>query len=289
MKRNTLDRTSGNRKGDEKHKSFSLRAKHGIKGESFFESLIVEYSLPNHIVGSKDIGLDYICEWVHGDNPTGILFGVQIKSFTITPSRTPKLVKQCSDNNKLDEYRIKNSLFVINKGTLKYWKELGIPIYLFAVSINKTNQLDCYYKRFTPILTQDTLDIDNPDFYSEFYKANDSNEFLAFQNLEDKTGGFARDLFIDYIRCNYNKGIIVYPSPRSIGLNEFPEKDAVFGELVNEYRDKIMSTYNIIKDLLEKAPSLLSFIDSKNSSLYSMSSYSSYATLSPSPQKSDEE
>lgn len=269
----------------EKHKSFSLRTKHGIKGEAFFESLIVEFALPNHIVGSKDLGLDYFCEWVHGDNPTGILFAVQIKTFEIGKKIKPKLIKTLSDNNWLEQYRIVNTHFRINPETLNYWKRLGIPIYLFAVTLDdKTNGNDCYYKRFTPILTEDNLALGSYDPYSEFYKVNDNNRFLAFKHNEKRVGGFTRDLFIDYIRCNYYKGTITYLNPRDIGLNQFPEKDAVFGELVEKYRNKISSTYSSIKSFMEKYPGILLNLDINSSC---PGTATSYATEMP-PDYDDE-
>ncbi len=55
---------------DSGYKKYTAQAKAGIKGESFFEALVSDYSLPHHIVGLKDIGIDYICEWVYGDKPT---------------------------------------------------------------------------------------------------------------------------------------------------------------------------------------------------------------------------
>lgn len=62
--------------GNNQYKKYTAQAKAGIKGEAFFEALISDYSLPHHIVGSKDLGIDYICEWVYGDKPTGILYAV---------------------------------------------------------------------------------------------------------------------------------------------------------------------------------------------------------------------
>jgi hypothetical protein len=281
-------KTGKNNVCDKGNKSFSLRAKHGIKGESFFESLIVEYSLPNHIVGNKDLGLDYFCEWVHGEDPTGILFAVQIKSFVIG-NKKPKLIQRASINNKLDEYRIVNTLLKINSDTLGYWSRLGIPIYLFAIAIDDKNGcLDCYYKRFTPMLSKDNIDISSFDFYSEFYKVNDNNKFLAFSSSQDKFGGFARDLFIDYIRCNYHRGTIAYLNPRDIGLNEFPEKDAVFDQLVKEYRDKISDTYSKIKSLMDNFPGILP-LNIKNiccpGTAATISPYATYTPLSKDKKK----
>lgn len=107
--------------------------------------------------------------------------------------------------------------------------------------------VDCYYKRFTPVLTQ--ADKNQSDLC--FYKVNHSNSFIAFADSQRKTGGFARDLFIDYIRWNYYKGSIAYLNPREIGLNQFPAKN-IFPELFQAYQDKIISTYNITKIYIEQ-------------------------------------
>ncbi|MGH8067350.1 MAG: hypothetical protein ACRERE_19385 [Candidatus Entotheonellia bacterium] len=64
---------------NESYKRYTIQAKRWIKGEAFFEALISDYSLPHHIVSPKDVGIDYICEWVYGDRPTGILYAVQVK------------------------------------------------------------------------------------------------------------------------------------------------------------------------------------------------------------------
>jgi Domain of unknown function (DUF4365) len=44
------------------YKKYTRQAKAGIKGESFFESLISDYPIPHKIFGAKDVGLDFICE-----------------------------------------------------------------------------------------------------------------------------------------------------------------------------------------------------------------------------------
>lgn len=180
------------------YKKYTIQAKRGIKGEAFFESLIVDYSLPHQIVGSKDIGLDYICEWVYPNKPSGILFAVQIKTFSEKTAK-PKLVDKNDKFNGLDKFEIKNSNFKkIDEKTLLYWKGLEIPIYLFALCVDASEtSIDCYYKRFTDVLSQDT-DMSKIDYYSDFYKVNDGCKFRAFSDPDMRIKGFARDLFIGY-------------------------------------------------------------------------------------------
>ena len=67
---------------DSDYKKYTAQAKAAIKGEAFFETLVSDYSVPHRIKGPKDVGIDYICEWVYGDKPTGILYAVQVKTFS---------------------------------------------------------------------------------------------------------------------------------------------------------------------------------------------------------------
>lgn len=235
---------------DDTYKKYTMQAKRGIKGEAFFESLISDYSIPHRIAGPKDIGIDYICEWVFGDRPTGILYAVQIKTF-LEETAKPGFVEVDERLNGLHKYRIANPNLIIDEKTLHYWKGLGMPVYLFAIVQSFTNagdeRLDCYYKRFTPVLTtekkQEELD---------FYKVNNGTSFIAFAHPDERRLGFARDLFIDYMRWSYYKGSITYLKPRTIGLNQFEGEDAVFIDLLGEYRERVCLTYIKTRGFLEK-------------------------------------
>ena len=231
------------------YKKYTIQAKINIKGEAFFSSLISDYCIPHQITGSKDIGLDYICEWVYNDKPTGVLFAVQIKTFS-EDTALPKLLEEKNKYNHLKKYEIKNSNLNVGEKTMFYWKGFGIPVYLFAICLKNKNDIECFYKRFTPILTK-TDNFESINYSSDFYMVNNNNEFLAFEDKGKREYGFARDLFIDYTRCNYCKGSISYLNPRSIGLNQFPE-DNIFPDLFDEYKEAILRTYEKTKDNLEK-------------------------------------
>ena len=227
------------------YKKYTLQAKRGIKGEAFFESLISEYSLPNQIVGPKDIGIDYICQWVYEDKPTPVLYAVQVKTFSIKTAK-PESVGIERHLNLLEKYQINYNKLTIDDKTLWYWRTLGMPVYLFAICYEE-DKIDCYYKRFTPVLTQD----DKKQSELSFYKVNHNNSFIAFADSQRKIGGFARDLFIDYIRWNYYKGSIAYLNPHDIGLKQFPVRN-IFPELFQEYQEQIISTYNMTKSYIEQ-------------------------------------
>jgi len=231
------------------YKKYTIQAKRCIKGEAFFESLISEYSIPNHIVGPKDIGIDYICQWVNDNQPTQILFAVQVKTFSKEVTEVkPKGREQLGKNN-LEKYEIKNSDLIIDDKTLYYWRTFNIPIYLFAICDEGKN-LNCYYKRFTTVLTGAT-NINKKETF--FYKVNDGDSFKAFSDPQNRIGGFARDLYIDYIRCAYHKGAIIYLNARSIGLNQYPDKDwLVFKGIFKDYKDQINDNYIQTKNFLER-------------------------------------
>ena len=225
------------------YKKYTIKAKRAIKGEAYFESLISDYSIPHHVSGPKDVGIDYFCEWVFGDMPTGVLFAVQIKTFS-EDNISKKYMGVAKKFNGLSKYRIANSLLKISEKTLEYWKGLAIPIFLFVVTVKtKTNgeSLNCYYKRYTPTLSSNKK-LKGDEFYEGFFKVNRNNTFLAFKDPVNRTQGFARDLFIDYIRWNYYKGSIAYLNPRHIGLNQFPE-DNIFPEFFDQYKGQILETY----------------------------------------------
>ncbi len=221
------------------YKKYTKQAKSGIKGESFFESLVSDFSIPHRISGLKDVGLDYICEWAFGDKPSGVLFGVQVK--TLIDKRIKPKSFGISDLNGLEQHKIGSSKLKIDESTLTYWKGFGIPVYLFAIILERGDEedlLNCHYKRFSPILTSKATQ--NSE---HFYKVNGSNNsFLAFSNPQTRILGFARDLFIDYTRWNYYKGSITYLNPRHLGLMQFPE-EGVFKDLFSEYETQIHSTY----------------------------------------------
>jgi hypothetical protein len=248
---------------DDLYKQYTLQARRCIRGEAFFESLVCNYCLPHHIVGAKDIGIDYICEWVYGDKPTGILFAVQIKSFRAGRKNSPKFIRTDQVRNGLCEYSIHNSNLKINQKTLNYWRVLGIPSYLFAV-VEKSDDngeviLDCYYKRFTEFITNEDAQ-NNFDPYEPFYKVNNHSSFIAFKNHDEGTLGFARDLFIDHVHWSYYKGAITCLDPRTIGLRQFSE-DYIFVDMLKSYKDKVIPTFHKTRQNLER----LVYLDEKNS------------------------
>lgn len=234
---------------EEEYKRYTVQARRGIKGEAFFETLISDYSIPHQIVGPKDIGLDYICEWVYGDKPTGVLYAVQVKTFSEQTAK-PRFIEE-RQLNGLHKYAISNSKLVIEDKTLHYWTGLGIPVYLFAIVQTATDsseqRLNCYYKRFTPVLTTSIK-----QKQLAFSKVNDGTSFIAFAAPTEKAGGFARDLFIDYMRWSYYKGSITYLPPQTIGLNQFPDENAVFVDLLQDYKDRVCLTYAKTKSFLEQ-------------------------------------
>jgi hypothetical protein len=235
---------------DEEFKSYTKQARRGIQGEAFFESMICSFAVPHQVVGHKDLGIDYFCEWVHGDKPTGILFAMQVKAF---PENAAKIESRGEDQkyNGLEKYQIRNANLKIEKKTLLYWRALALPLYLFAVVEHMNGQgearLDCYYKRYTPILTGHDIPEDY-EYTQGFYKVNRGSQFLAFK--KEGALGFARDLFIDQVRWSYYKGLLSYPYPSEMGLSQFPDK-GVFSDLYQTYCEKIRSVQEQTQEYLK--------------------------------------
>lgn len=233
-------------------KKYTIQAKSGIKGEAFFETLIAEHCIPHSVVAPKDIGVDYFCEWVCGDRPTGMLFAVQVKT-RLDQTCTPELVKKSHRLNGLDMYRIRNPHLKICDSTLHYWLGLAMPVYVFAVIGSQPaageGRLDCYYRRFSADLTKAKA-LEPDDFFEDFYKVNDGTRFLAFKDAVGRTGGFVRDLFIDHVRWCYHKGLLNYQDPASLGLNQFGP-NCVFKDIIPSYRDNIVRAYQHVLPVLE--------------------------------------
>lgn len=231
------------------NKKYSESNKKGNKGESLFESIVGDYVISHKI--TKDIGIDFLCEWVNGEDPTGIVFAVQVKNFS---SKLATKIGKDRRLNLLDQYKIEPSI-TINSRTQEYWRLLGMPCYLFVI-IQNNKSVDLFYKRYTPIVEGKAIEPRSP-----FYKANDDLQFLAF--AEDSIGGFARDLYIDQIRVNYYKGLIVYLNPRRLGLKQFPDtdRDVYFKDIFEEYKANFEETYRQLSSVfgnsnqLEATPS----------------------------------
>lgn len=212
----------------------------GNKGEAFFETLISEYAIAHKIDGSKDVGLDFLCEWVYGENPTQLLFGIQVKTRT---NKKIELVKNESNLNLLAEYKCS---IPIKEKTLNYWKGFDFPVFLFLINIDG-KKINCFYKRYTAILHKNDKEKETP-----FYKANDENKFLAFKRTTNFCGGFCRDLFLDHLRCQHNKGMLSGIDPKDLGLCPHWRKDAIYKGVFDDYIDKIEETYNNYQKIFGK-------------------------------------
>jgi hypothetical protein len=218
-------------------------------GEGFFLSLLSEYAILHKVDGSNDIGIDYFCEWINQGNSesTNVLFAVQLKT-----TRVDKIILTSvgtdSERSWLPLYEIKwknkegksNGKFdnTIESRTIEYWRGFEIPVYLFVIVTEEGKESKMFYKRYTPILhkTEKEEEI-------KFHLASKDNSFSAFANKINNKGGFCRDLYVDYIRCNYEKGAIIHKDPRDLGLNQFPKEKFFFKDLLTkQYKQKVQDT-----------------------------------------------
>jgi len=243
---------------DEEYKKFTVRARRGIKGEAFFESLIVSHAIPHRIARQNDLGIDFICEWIHKDNPTGIIFLAQVKT-TTNLQITPQHLRQ-SRLNKLEEY-VLPGISRISKRTIKYWKGLRLPAFLFVIVESASDSgggPSCYYKRYTPLLDGHASREDRNGSTS-FHLVNHHDNFFAFADNVNEVGGFARDLIIDFARVAYSNGHVIQLTPRQLGFWPFPDKgnpDAVryFADLLRWNRKKILETCRWTSEILKRLP-----------------------------------
>lgn len=242
---------------DQDYKKYTENARRGIKGEAFFESLIVDYAIPHRIARQNDLGVDFLCEWIAGYRSTGILFLAQVKSTTDGSVKVEPLGSLDYNNCEIYELKGATGIAKVDERTLKYWKGIGLPAYMFIIIESKANgasNLDCYYKRYTPLLAGHESD-DDKDATKMFHKANDGARFLPFSDLKNKIGGFARDLIIDYVRLSYSKGHIIPLIPDQLGFWPFPKKYMpnamfVFSDIAEWHKDKIKATCDLTNELL---------------------------------------
>jgi hypothetical protein len=243
---------------DDNYKQYTERARRGIKGEAFFESLVVDHAIAHRIARQNDLGIDFLCEWICGDRPTGILFSAQVK--ITTSDKIQRKSVGPSGLNGLVEYTLTGATKV-DERTINYWRGLGLPAFLFLVIEDRstaTCHLECYYKRYTPIL-DGRNDLNDVDGTKRFFQVNKGSTFLAFVDAEKEIGGFARDLIIDYARLSYSKGHVVQLTPSVLGFWPFANKEApdavhCFGELIGWHRKKIQETCLWTIDLLNRLP-----------------------------------
>jgi len=231
------------------------------EGEGAFLSFFAKHAILHKVCTSDDIGIDYFGEWMNQKTDktlesTNILFAIQLKTSHVKNVEKTFLEKD-KRLNQLEAYKLQrkwenkndNRIYYkdyddIKDTTIEYWKGFEIPVYLFVVLLSSRGN-ELYYKRFTPVL-HDT----EQRRKEKFYKASNGTNFLAFAK-KDNTGGFCRDLFIDYIRCNYKKGSIAYKNPKSMGLSQFPEspKTLFIDMIQKEYKNEILNTYIRLNEL----------------------------------------
>ncbi|MCK4528112.1 DUF4365 domain-containing protein [candidate division WOR-3 bacterium] len=243
---------------DHDYKQYTKSARRGIKGEAFFESLIVDHAIPHRIARQNDLGIDFLCEWIYGDRPTGILFSAQVKATT-----SDKVICEAvgtSPFNGLLKYTLMGAKKV-DERTINYWKGLGLPAFLFYIVENGCNgatHLECYHKRYTPLL-DGHLSPDDESGTKSFFQVSNGASFLAFADFQKEIGGFARDLIMDYVRLSYSKGHVVQLTPRQLGFWPFPNKekpDAVrwFDDPLKWHREMIEDTCRWTTELLTRLP-----------------------------------
>lgn len=225
----------------------------GNRGESFLEFIMSKHCLMNKVVGHRDVGVDYICEWLNGDTPSRILFGIQVKT---TEREDVEVIDKGINRrlNELEKVELKPPPFDIEEKTFEYWKGLNIPLYLFLVKKESDeNIFNTYYTRLTPVLHRKDGSVTNKINEIKngvFFKANEGSEFRAVVSKDKMDGGFVRDLFIDSVRCSYQSGSVSYRDPKESEIN-WPS-DALFPTVLGEKETDYVARVKKGLQLLEK-------------------------------------
>lgn len=209
----------------------------GNRGESFLEFIMSKNALFHKISGYKDIGLDYLCEWITKGSPTRALFGIQVKTSDIDDVNLEHKGRNAGLNG-LEIYRFNKTIpsWNITEKTINYWFGFDIPLYLFFVLKNK-QVFDCYYQRLTPILHKKDRSMATKEIQgfknNDLYKANMDNNFMAVVDRGRQDGGFARDLFFDSVRCSYFSGSIKHREAKEFGLKGW-DGEGVYVDILGE-------------------------------------------------------
>ena len=219
----------------------------GNRGEAYLEFIMSRHCLMHKIAGYKDVGIDYLCEWLVEDSPTRILFGIQVKTSDISNVELKPLGRNKGFNG-LDKFEFTKTTpsWEIKRETINYWFGFEIPLYLFFV-LKSNSSFNCYYQRLTPILHKKDKEKAAGEIQNyknnDLYKANDDkNEFRAIIDRHGKDGGFARDLFFDSVRCSYYTGSVKYRDAREFGLKGWEGNNIyvdILGELDCPYMEKV--------------------------------------------------
>lgn len=221
----------------------------GNRGEAFLEFIMSRHALMHKVVGYKDIGIDYLCEWIIEGKPTRVLFGIQVKTSDIADIRLEHLGRN-KKLNGLEIYKFNKIIpsWNITEKTINYWFGFEIPLYLFFVLKDKQN-FNCYYQRLTPNLhkkdknkaIKEIQDYKNNDMYL----VNENDSFRAIVKRGKQDGGFSRDLFFDSVRCVYNLGSLNYRNSLEFGLEGWETEGTyvdILGEEDRPYMDKLENT-----------------------------------------------
>jgi hypothetical protein len=227
----------------------------GNRGEAYLEFIMSKHCLMHKIAGYKDIGIDYLCEWLVGNSPTRILFGIQVK--TSDKDIELRYLGRNKGLNGLEKYKFKNKpSWKIEQNTINYWFGFEIPLYLFFVLRNGKERFNCYYQRLTPALHKKNQEkaIEEIKNYmdNDLYQGNDNvGEFRAIIERNGKDGGFARDLFFDSIRCSYFTGSIRYRECSEFGLKGW-EGQGIYADILGlpecNYLEKVEESLQTLKD-----------------------------------------
>jgi hypothetical protein len=234
-------------------KSFRI----GNRGEAYLEFIMSKHCLMHKIAGYKDVGIDYLCEWLVEDSPTRILYGIQVKTSDISNVELKPLGRN-KGLNGLEKFEFTKTTpsWEIRRETINYWFGFEIPLYLFFV-LKSNLTFNCYYQRLTPILHKKDKEkaVGEIQNYkgNELYKANDDkNEFQAIVERRGKDGGFARDLFFDSVRCSYYTGSVKYRDAHEFGLKGWEGETTyvdILGESDRPYMEKVRESLTNLENL----------------------------------------
>lgn len=161
----------------------TIAQKIGEAAADIFSSTFTEFCTVVPVPQSRDLGIDFICEVMEGEYPTGLNFNAQCKAKSEVDNKNSSLSIQ------------------VQVTTVNYWLKQPIPTFLFVYDLQRQNFFWCFPKNYVlslckewqaqgsisiPVLTSNSFSRDINEIPSDILKViKDQDPSQKVSNLEE--------------------------------------------------------------------------------------------------------
>lgn len=215
-----------------------ISRRRGTSAEAEVEARLSYFSIVAR--PSPDVGIDFQCELLQEDQPSGELFGVQVKG-TKTLGKRPQVC--------------------VKKTTIRYWLKLTFPVYIIVYD---EESQQCYWISFTRILDSVTEKIESKNSTVCF----DVDRTLILHKGESKD--FVSKVRYDALIMSLQRGSF---KPSDKYVRTFPIA-YLSQQVIANHQENIRNSLNLLinhyllTEDIEKAYSLCSFLAKLDNSHY---------------------